>query len=124
MQEQEAQEIINKLITQADENDHIKFKLITSWDEYRYYLKQERALKVVIRVLRDCIYFVFKSYRKGIATGTADFNELLAYRKLKEVREFYEQDLSTVQEMNVEYDNYLGDWSNFFKAILGYERED
>lgn len=124
MQESEAQEIINKLIAQAEENDHIKVKLITSWDEYRFYIKQERALKVVIRVLRDCIYFVFRSYRKGVAAGTADFNELLAYRKLKEVQEFYKQELCTVQEMNTEYDNYLGDWTNFFKAILGYERED
>ena len=125
MQEQEAREIINELIQQAEDKDYIEFKLITTWNEYWYYLQQERALKVVIKVLKACIKATFDSYCKEVPLGGADFNKLLACRHLEDVITFYEQDLQTVKKMNAEYDNHLGNWGNFVKEfILGYERED
>ena len=125
MQDQEARELINELIQQAEAEDHVEHKLITSWEEYRFYLQQERALKVVIKVLRTCANATFDVYCEEILSGESDLNKLLAYVQLQDIIAFYEQDLQTVKKMNAEYDEHLGNWGNFVKEfILGYERED
>ena len=124
MQDLDAQEIIAELIQQAEENKNTEFHLITTWDEYLYYLGQERSLKVVLKVLRQCANSIFKTYCKEIPLGTADFNLLLAYNKFKDIEVYYAKELKTIKEMNAEYDNHLGNWSNFFKEVIfGYERE-
>lgn len=125
MQDLDAQEIITELIQQAEENKNTEFHLITTWDEYLYYLGQERSLKVVLKVLQQCANSIFKTYCKEIPFGTADFNLLLAYNKFKDIEAYYAQELKTIKEMNAEYDNYLGSWTNFFNAIfLGQIRGD
>ena len=125
MQEQEAREIINDLIQQAEAEDHVESKLISSWEEYRFYLQQERALKIVIKVLSACEKATFDVYCKEIVSGESDLNKLLACIQLQDVIAFYEQDLQTVKKMNTEYDDHLGNWGNFVKEfILGFERED
>ena len=123
MQATEVQEIINELINQAESGEHTDRHLITTWTEYRFYLGQQRALKVVIKLLRNCADLVFADYCKEIPLGTSDLNKLLAYSQLRDVTAYYEQELALVKEMNDEYDNYLGNWANFFKAIIGYQRE-
>ena len=125
MQDQETREIINDLIQQAEDEDHVEFKLITTWEEYRFYLQQERAFKVVVKVLKACARATFRAYCEEVVSGESDLNKLLAYLQLQDVIAFYEQDLQTVKKMNTEYDEHLGNWGNFVKEfILGYERED
>lgn len=125
MQDQEAREIVSELIKQAEENDNLEFQQITNWGEYRYYLQQEKALKVVIKILKACTKATFKAYCKEVSLGAADFNKLLACVQLQDIIAYYEQNLKVVIEMNTEYDNHLGNWGNFVKEfILGYERED
>ena len=125
MQETELQEIIEQLIQRALKEDYTEKHLIDNWSEYKFYLQQQRSLRVVLRILRNSANFVFKTYCKEVAEGEADLNKLLAYVQLQEVVEFYEKDLSIVKAMNDEYDEYLGNLRNFVRAfIFGYSREE
>ena len=125
MTDQVARELIDELIKQAEEEKSIESKLITSWAEYRFYQKQERSLKAVIKILKACADATFLTYCNEIIAGESNLSRLLAYLQLQDVIAFYEQDLQTVRKMNAEYDEHLGNWGNFAKEfILGYERED
>lgn len=123
MQATEVHEIIDELINRAEAGEHTNNHLIATWAEYRFYLGQQRALKVVIKLLRNCANLVFTDYCKEIKLGGSDLNKLLAYSQLRDVTSYYEQELAIVKEMNDEYDNYIGNWGNFFRALAGYTRE-
>lgn len=115
-------QLLSDIITQAQEGKPVEFKYITSWNEFRYYSHLRKANKIVIKTIIQANHNLFKAYCAEISTG-ADFNKLLAYSQLCDVIAFYEKDLATIQRMLDEYDNYLGDWGNFFNAIFGGERE-
>ena len=123
MQITEVHELINELINQAELQEHTEQHLITTLAEYRFYLGQQRALKVVIKLLRNCANLVFTDYCKEVMIGEPDFGKILAFSQLRDVAVYYEQEFAIVKEMNDEYDNYLGDWGNFFKALAGHTRE-
>ena len=125
MQEINAQEILTLLIDQAQE-EHTEFHIITTWAEFKYYWRQEKATKVVIKLLRNSANFVFNSYCKAVASGSADFNLLLAYSQLQDVVAYYEQELKIISDMTNEYDDYLVSNNFIFTligAMLGAERD-
>ena len=123
MQTAEVQQLIDDLINQAESGEHSEYKLITTWAEYRFYLGQQRSLKTVIKVLRNCSNFIFNLYCKEVELGTGDFNKMLAYSQLRDTIMYYDKEYQIIKKMNDEYDNYLGNWTNFFMAIAGHTRE-
>lgn len=123
MQEIDAQEIILKIIQQAQESKPTEFHLIKTWHEYNFYWDQEESLRVLTKALRNSANFIFKSYCKEVAQGEADFNKLLAYKHFQTINNFYNQELTTVRNMLAEYHEYLNS-GNFVAAVfLGTERE-
>ena len=40
-----------------------------------------------------------------------------------EFEDFYKNELDTLNQMLADYDEYLGNWFNFFDALLGGRRE-
>ena len=123
MQDVETQDLISGIISQAEAGEHTKLKLITSWEEYKYYLKRQKALKIVLKILRTSINSIFKAYCKDVAKGEANYLSLLAHSQLKDILGYYIEEFDIVRQMNDEYDEYLGNLNNFFLAILGYARE-
>ncbi len=121
MQESEAREIINQLIQQAQEGVHREVHLIHTLSEYLFYCGQARSLKVVLRVLRNSSNLVFRSYCKGVARGASNLDELLAYQQLQAIIPYYEQELQIVNDMIVEYEDYLFS-GNFIPALFGASR--
>ena len=121
MQESEAIEIINQLIMQAQEGEHTEVHLISTLSEYFFYLGQAKSLRVVLRVLRNSSNFVFKAYCRGIVIGTSNIDELLAYQQLRGIIPYYEQELEIVNDMIVEYEDYLF-FGNLIPALFGASR--
>jgi hypothetical protein len=122
MQDIEAQEILLQILRQAEEGKSIEFRLIASWAEFKKYWRDYRSTKLIIRVLKESADGLFKHYCKEVATGPADFTELLAYSELLDVKAFYERDRDTLKKMLDEYDDYLGK-GHFWYSFLGGERE-
>ena len=123
MQELDAQEIINELIRQAKDNQHLEFYKLDNLFDYFYYLDQRRALRVTLRVLRNCLNFLFSDYCREVANGTGDFNKLLAYKEFEYIIEYYQQEFNTVNDMLDEYENYMI-LGGFLPALLGIPRGD
>ena len=121
MQDIEAREIITQIIQQAEERRGVKPHIINTWPEYNFYCDQEKSLKVVLKVLRNCADFVFKDYCKEVSLGVADFNKLLAYKQFQDIIMFYHQELLIINGMVNEYSKYLTS-GNFINALLGEER--
>jgi hypothetical protein len=122
MQDIDTQELILKIIEQAQEGIQKEFHLITTWPEYRFYQDQEASFDAVIKVLRNCANSVFKEYLKAVAVGEAPFVKLLAYKQFQDIITYYKHEQHTIQEMLIEYHDYLAA-GNFFRAFLGEVRE-
>lgn len=122
MQETEAQEIISLLLDKARENKHTEIRLITTYREFRAVKKQARALKVVLKILRNSANSVFKSYCKEIVECEQDITKLLAYNQLFGIAAYYKRELEIITEMITEYDKYL-DECNYIATLFGAVRE-
>ncbi len=124
MTEQETTLLIYEILNKALEGDALPFKLITCWNEFLYYLRWSRSTKIVIKTLKTSANKLFKEYCQDVIAGISDITKLLAYKQLLDVTAFYENDLATVQKMLDEYDDYLGDWGNFWRHVFLRESRD
>jgi hypothetical protein len=122
MQDNEAQQLLLEILSQAEEGKFTEFHLITSWAEFKFYWRSSLSTRLIIRTLEKAANNLFKAYCKKVATGSADVSELLAYSELQEVIAFYTKDLVTIRRMLDEYDEYLGH-GHFWYSFLGGERD-
>ena len=122
MQETDVREIVTLLLDKAQENKHTEIRLITTYKEFRAVKKQAKALRVVLKILRNSANSVLKKYCKEVVVGEQDFSKLLAYSQLLDVAYYYEQELEIVTGMITEYDRYL-DTCAYIATLLGEVRE-
>ena len=124
MTDQDTTLLIYEILNKALEGDALPFKLITCWNEFLYYSRWSRSTKIVIRTLKNAANKLFKEYCKDVIAGISDITKLLAYTQLLDAAAFYENDLVTVQKMLDEYDDYCGNWGNFWQQVLLREERD
>ena len=123
MTDQDAKLLIQDIIDKAAEGKAQPFRPILYWSEFRYYKGWIISTKVVIKTLKQAADNLFKEYCKDVIAGISDITKLLAYQQLLDIKDFYETDLNTVQQMMDDYDKYLGHWGNFFRALFGERRD-
>jgi hypothetical protein len=123
MTDQETTLLIQDIISNALEGNAFTFKPIVYWSEFIFYHKCVISTKIVIKTLKRATKKLFKEYCRDVITGISDITKLLAYQQLLSVTDFYKNDLITIQLMLDEYDEYLGNFGNFIRALLGEQRE-
>ena len=123
MNKSESDQLVHDIISKAVEGQAMPFRPIKHWTEFRYYVGVRRSTKLIIGTLRNSADKLFKEYCNNVVDGTSDVTKLLAYSQILDVKAFYENELITIKKMLDDYDEYLGDWGNFFNAIFGGERE-
>jgi hypothetical protein len=123
MTDQEKTLLIQDIVDKALENDAQQFQHILYWSDFRYYRKYAIANKLIIKTLKRAANNLFKEYCRDVIAGISDITKLVAYQQLLDITDFYIDELKTLQAMLDDYDEYLGDWSNFFKAIFGGRRD-
>ena len=123
MEQNDSQQLLLAILDHAHEDLPLKFTYILSWDEYRYFQGFEKSARIVIKVLKSTADKLIKEYCKDVIAGISDITKLLAYQQLLDIKDFYETDLNTVQQMMDDYDKYLGNWGNFFRALFGERRD-
>ena len=122
MDNTEAQQVLFEIIEQAQNQKFTEFRLITSWVDFSYWRKTKLATKLIIGMLDEAARNLFKSYCKTAESGTQDVQQLLAYTEIRDIRNFYEKELETIQKMIDEYDDWLGH-GNFLYSFFGGERD-
>jgi hypothetical protein len=123
MTDQETTLLIQEIINKAVEGKAHPFRSILYWSEFIYYHRWVFSTRIIIKTLKQAADNLFKEYCKDIIAGVSDITKLLAYRQLLDIKAFYENDLNTVKKMLDEYDEYLGNFGNFIRAICGERRE-
>lgn len=122
MTESESKQLLLDIINKAQSGEHLPFRPIVCWEEFRFTSRQVKSTKLVIRTLKASAKNLYKEYCRDVIAGISEISKLLAYSELCDIIAFYEEDLKTLQLMLDEYDKYLGDWGNFWHAFLGGRR--
>lgn len=109
------QKLLSELTAFTEAGEHTKFELLQNWQEYRFTRKVRYALRILTGSLRRSADKLFKSYCNNVILGTSDVHELLAYRQIVNIYDFYLEELSIVDNMLDEYESYLlaGNWWDF-----------
>ncbi len=123
MTDQETTSLIRDIITKAQEDQAQPFRPILYWSEFNYYRRCTLSTKVIIKLLKTSAKNLFKEYCKDVIAGISDITKLLAYQQLLDIKDFYENELSTIRAMLDDYDEYLGNFRNFVSALCGERRE-
>ena len=124
MEDLETTLLIQEIMDKAVNGEAQSFTYILTWREFRYYKRLRLSTKLVIRTLKASANNLFKEYCNEVSTGAADVTKLFAYCQLLDMTDFYENELSTIQLMLDDYDEYLGNFGNFVKALLGEKRNE
>ena len=121
---EDTQELILDLLTHARSGDHTKFEKLRWFSDYFAGCTTRRATRKVVEILSYTADNLFNKYCKAITKHQADVNLLFAYKQLQQATEFYQEELRILDEIILDYEDYL--WSgNFVRAVfLGEERED
>ena len=123
MIDQETEPLIQDIIDKAVKGKAQPFRLILYWSEFKYYKRLVLTLKLIIRMLTAAANNIFKDYCRDVIAGISDITKLIAYQEILEIKVFYENDLNTVNKMLDDYDEYLGDFGNFVRALFGERRD-
>ena len=123
MTDLESTQLIQDILGKALEGKARPFITILYWSEFIYYYRLAISTKVVIKTLKQAAKNLFKSYCQDVAIGVSDVTKLLAYEQLLDIIDFYETDLSTIQDMLVDYDDYIANLGNFIRALFGERRQ-
>ena len=121
MQDTGLQQFILELLEYAQTAKLSEFRLITKWEDYKFYRGKYKSYKLLLTGLTKSSDRLFKKYYKGVAEGNSNFNTLLAYQRFVKAIAFYTKELSIVKDMLDEYESYLVA-GKFFEAFLGYVR--
>lgn len=120
MNYQDSEQVLLAIIEKA-KTEPSKFRFIVSLADYRYCLNLYKSTKLVIKILNTASKNLFKAYCKDVISGISDFTQLIAHDELGEITSFYENELSTINNMLDEYEEYL--WAgNLIYALTGGKR--
>lgn len=120
---EDTQELILDLLIHARSGEHTKFEKLRWFSDYFAGCTTRRATRKVVEILEYAADNLFNKYCKAITKHQADVNLILAYKQLQQATEFYQEELSILDKIILDYEDYL--WSgNFFRSVfLGEERE-
>ena len=103
----ETQQILNELILQAESGEHLEFRFLRTWKEYRILRRSRKAMKHVIKILQHSTDSLLKAYCEDIELGTTNTSKLLAGKILDKTTQFYQQEYETLDLMLGEYEIYI-----------------
>ena len=107
--------LLLELIEHAESGEHIKFNLITTWEDYLNVYSRLSAQASILKALRKGSKKLFKSYCKAVKKQESDVTMLLVKQALDDTCKFYEEEYNTLHSMLDEYEIYLlaGNLMNF-----------
>jgi GTP1/Obg family GTP-binding protein len=115
------EDLLFDLIQNAETAKNRQFQFIRSFKEYINIKKERRANILLISCLDKNAKKLFKNYCKDIIAAKADVIKLMAYCRLIDIINSYEEELLVLEDMLEEYECYMfiNNWLDF---ILGTTR--
>ena len=120
MNNTEADQLLQAILDKV-EAEPSEFRFIESWVDFVICHRNYRANKIIINVLNKASNQLFTDYCKTVTPGISDVTQLMAFSQLPDIIDVYKKELSTLDDMLNDYEDYL--WNgNFFYSFFGGER--
>jgi hypothetical protein len=114
------EKLLKDIIKHADAGEHTEFRFLRTWHEYTVMRRACRMIRRIIKGLQWSVNKRFSKYCEMLTTGEAQFTDLIICNSLKDVINFYEEELNIITDMLDEYTVYLS-YGNYISSILFLE---
>lgn len=116
-------DITSDLIAFAQTGDHTTFRYLRNFPDYLFIRKTKRALRAFLDNLQLRAYELFDNYCDKVTCGNSQVEELLTYKALHEIIDFYEDEYLITLGVLQEFEAYMKS-GHFIDMIFFGERED
>ena len=125
MEQNEKQEIVEKLIERAHSGKHMEPEKIRNLPTYKVAGEMQSAIAKFIKGAQNGRKAMLKNYRNSIKNGVPNLSFLLNYKEMKRIEDFYTGEYNILFDMMKEYRDYIGlNPSRMVSALMGDDRED
>ena len=125
MEQNEKQEIVEKLIERAHSGKHMEPEKIRNWPTYKVAGEMQSAISKFIKGAQNGRKAMLKNYLDSVNNGMPNLAFLLSYKEMKRIEDFYTEEYNILFDMMKEYRDYVGlNPVRMVSALMGYDRED
>ena len=125
MEQNENQEIVEKLIERAHSGKHMEPEKILNWPTYKVASEMQTAISKFVKGAQNGRKAMLKNYLDSVNNGMPNLAFLLSYKEMKRIEDFYIGEYNILFDMMKEYRDYVGlNPVRMVSALMGYDRED
>lgn len=125
MEQNENQEIVEKLIERAHSGQHMEPEKILNWATYRVAGEMQSAISKFVKGAQNGRKEMFKKYLESVKSGTPELSFLVGYKEMRHIEDFYIAEYNILFDMMKDYRDYVGlNPVRMVGALMGYDRED
>lgn len=125
MEQNENQEIVEKLIERAHSGQHMEPEKIRNWATYRVAGEMQSAISKFVKGAQNGRKELFKKYLDSVKNGTPELSFLVGYKEMRHIEDFYIAEYNILFDMMKDYRDYVGlNPVRMVSALMGCDRED
>lgn len=125
MEQNENQEIVEKLIERAHSGQHMESEKIRNWATYRVAGEMQSAISKFVKGAQNGRKELFKKYLDSVKNGTPELSFLVGYKEMRHIEDFYIAEYNILFDMMKDYRDYVGlNPVRMVSALMGCDRED
>lgn len=125
MEQNENQEIVEKLIERAHSGKHMEPEKIRNWPTYKVAGEMQTAISKFVKGAQNGRKAMLKNYLNSIKNGMPNLSFLVSYKEMRRIEDFYIGEYNILFDMMKEYRDYVGlNPVRMVSALMGYDRED
>jgi hypothetical protein len=112
------------LVERALNGKQSDFEFIRCWQERNAVKAYQFGLAAVVKVFTNLSEKLYQIYVTQVREGKQDLETLIALKKFRQCREFYERELEIAKDMLSEYYEYIWDWHIIDTLVGNYRLEE
>ena len=125
MEQNENQEIVEKLIERAHSGKHMEPEKIRNWPSYKVASEMQSAISKFVKGAQNGRKEMFNKYLESVKNGTPNLSFLIGYKEMRQIEDFYIAEYNILFDMMKDYRDYVGlNPVKMVSALMGYDRED
>ena len=125
MEQNENQDIVEKLIERAHSGQHMEPEKILNWATYRVAGEMQSAISKFVKGAQNGRKELFKKYLDSVKNGTPELSFLVGYKEMRHIEDFYVAEYNILFDMMKDYRDYVGlNPVRMVSALMGCDRED
>lgn len=112
------------LVERALTGKQSDFEFIRCWQERNTVKAYQFGIAAVVRVFTNLSEKLYQIYVTQVREGKQDLETLVALKKFRQCREFYQREYDITKDMLSEYWEYIWDWHIIDTLVGNYRLEE